>query len=147
MDRQTSTLRLPLHPDIVVVAQCRRGLLRQPRQETAQARRVPIPAGAQRCHPPLPRRNQRTPKALYLDQGSEQNYRRRQARAPSVRFDPLAHAAGLTLDGYCKSTGIFPSFLKIDVEGYEVAVLRGAQGMLSRLDRPALVFEYYPDAF
>ena len=54
----------------------------------------------------------------------------------------LAHAAGLTLDGYCKSTGVFPTFLKIDVEGYEVAVLRGAQGMLSRLDRPALVFEY-----
>lgn len=59
----------------------------------------------------------------------------------------LAHAAGLTLDGYCKSTGVFPTFLKIDVEGYEVAVLRGAQGMLSRLDRPALIFEYFPDAF
>jgi FkbM family methyltransferase len=58
----------------------------------------------------------------------------------------LAHAAGVTLDGFCKSAGVFPTFLKIDVEGYEVAVLRGAQGMLSRLDRPALVFEYYPEA-
>jgi FkbM family methyltransferase len=57
----------------------------------------------------------------------------------------LAHAAGITLDGFYGSSGILPSLLKIDVEGYEVAVLRGAQGMLSRLDRPALVFEYYPD--
>jgi len=57
----------------------------------------------------------------------------------------LAHAAGITLDGFYGSSGILPSLLKIDVEGYEVAVLRGAQGMLARLDRPALVFEYYPD--
>ena len=57
----------------------------------------------------------------------------------------LAHAAGVTLDGFYGSSGILPSLLKIDVEGYEIAVLRGAQGMLSRIDRPALVFEYYPD--
>jgi FkbM family methyltransferase len=61
--------------------------------------------------------------------------------------DGLAHAAGMTLDGFHGSTGVFPTLLKIDVEGYETAVLRGAQCMLSRLDRPALVFEYYPDAF
>ena len=42
--------------------------------------------GTQRCHPPLPRRHQRKPKALYLDQGPQQNHRRRQARAPSVRL-------------------------------------------------------------
>jgi FkbM family methyltransferase len=59
----------------------------------------------------------------------------------------LVHAAGITLDGFCKSAGVLPTLLKIDVEGYEVAVLHGAQGMLSRLDRPALAFEYYPDAF
>ena len=29
------------------------------------------------------------PKTLYLDQGPQQNHRRRQTRAPSVRFDPL----------------------------------------------------------
>jgi hypothetical protein len=90
MGRQTSAFRLPLHPDLRLMAQCRRGLLRQPRKETAQARRVPIPARTQGCHPSLPRRNQRKPKTLYLDQGPEQNHRRRQTRAPSVRFAPLA---------------------------------------------------------
>ena len=49
------------------------------------------PPRSQRCHPPLPRRYQCKPKALYLDQGPQQNHRRRQARAPSVRFDPLSH--------------------------------------------------------
>jgi hypothetical protein len=91
-NRNASTLHLPLHPDISLVAQCRRGLLRQPRKETAQTRRFPVPAGTQRCHPPLRRRHQRKPRALYLDQGSEQNHRRRQARAPSVRFDPLGRS-------------------------------------------------------
>jgi FkbM family methyltransferase len=60
--------------------------------------------------------------------------------------DTLAHAAGITLDDFHKSAGVRPILLKIDVEGYEAAVLRGAQGMLSRPDRPAIVFEYYPDA-
>jgi transposase len=54
-------------PTIGLVAQCRRGLIRQPRKETAQTRCVPIPARTQRCHPPLPRRHQRKPKVLYLD--------------------------------------------------------------------------------
>ena len=76
-------------PTSALVAQCRRGLLRQPRKETTQTWRVPIPAGAQKCHPPLRRPNQRKPQALYLDQGSKQNHRCRQTRTPSVRFDPL----------------------------------------------------------
>jgi FkbM family methyltransferase len=57
----------------------------------------------------------------------------------------LTHAAGVTLDGFSASSGSLPTLLKIDVEGYEIAVLRGAQAMLSRPDRPALAFEYYPD--
>jgi hypothetical protein len=70
MDRQTSAPRLPFHPNICLVAQCCRGLLRQRRKETAKARRVPLPAGTQRCQPSLPRRNQRKPKALQTKNAS-----------------------------------------------------------------------------
>lgn len=59
----------------------------------------------------------------------------------------FVHAAGMTLDAFRESAGVFPTLIKIDVEGYEVAVLRGAQGLLTRPDRPALSFEYYPELF
>jgi FkbM family methyltransferase len=60
--------------------------------------------------------------------------------------DQLAQARGITLDEFCASTGAFPQLLKIDVEGSETAVLRGARGLLSRPDRPAVLFEYNPVA-
>jgi transposase len=87
--RETSALRLPLHPHIRFLAQRRRGLLRQTHNEASQTWCVPISARTQKRHPPLPRRRQRKPQALYLDQGPEQNHRRGQTRAPSVRFDSL----------------------------------------------------------
>src|SRR5262249_29974300 len=59
--------------------------------------------------------------------------------------DALAHAPGVTLDGFLSFAGMLPALVKIDVEGSEVAVLRGAQRLLARPDRPALVFEYNPD--
>jgi FkbM family methyltransferase len=60
--------------------------------------------------------------------------------------DKLAQAKGITLDEFCSSAGAFPKLLKIDVEGSETAVLRGARDMLSRPDRPAILFEYNPVA-
>lgn len=36
-----------------------------------------------------------------------------------------------TLDGYSERAGIAPNLVKIDVEGAEVAVLRGAQRLLA----------------
>jgi FkbM family methyltransferase len=62
---------------------------------------------------------------------------------PQAR-DKLAHAEGITLDDFYASVGAFPGLLKIDAEGSEVAVLRGAKGLLSRSDRPAILFEYNP---
>lgn len=58
--------------------------------------------------------------------------------------DCLAYAAGMTLDGFYSSVGDLPALLKIDVEGSEIAVLRGAQRLLSRRDRPALILEHNP---
>ncbi len=58
--------------------------------------------------------------------------------------DRLAQATGITLDGFSASAGALPQLVKIDVEGSEASVLRGAQGLLSRPDRPAILFEYNP---
>src|ERR1700740_2302530 len=91
MDRKPSPVRLPLHSDVSLLAERHRELLCKPHQKAPQAWRVSLPPGTQRCHPPLPRRHQCKPKALYLDQGPQQNHRRRQARAPNVRFNPLAY--------------------------------------------------------
>src|ERR1700722_18434953 len=96
MDRKPSAVRLPLHSDVSLLAQRRRELLRETHQKAPQARRVPLPPGTQRCHPPLPRRHQCKPKALYLDQGPQQDHHRRQARAPIVRFDPLASGQNIS---------------------------------------------------
>lgn len=58
--------------------------------------------------------------------------------------DRLVYAAGLTLDEFVMTLGIVPALVKIDVEGSEVKVLRGARHLLKRTDRPALMFEYNP---
>jgi FkbM family methyltransferase len=60
--------------------------------------------------------------------------------------DKLVQAGGITLDEFRSSAGAFPQLVKIDVEGSEPAVLRGARGLLSRPDRPAVIFECNPVA-
>jgi hypothetical protein len=58
--------------------------------------------------------------------------------------DRLVQAKGITLDEFCSSVQAVPQLLKIDVEGSEVASLRGARDLLSRPDRPAILFEQNP---
>ena len=60
--------------------------------------------------------------------------------------DKLVQAGGIALDEFCSSAGAFPHLVKIDVEGSEPAVLRGAGRLLSRPDRPAVMFECNPVA-
>ena len=90
MARTPSAMDVPFHTDIGFLAQRRRGLLRDPHKAQAQARRLSIRRRPASRDQPLPRRAQSAIKALHLDRRSRQNHRRRQARAPSVRFDPLA---------------------------------------------------------
>lgn len=48
-----------------------------------------------------------------------------------------------SLDGLCVELDLRPDLIKIDVEGYELAVLAGAREILGR-DRPALFLELHP---
>lgn len=48
-----------------------------------------------------------------------------------------------SLDGLCAELDLRPDLIKIDVEGYELAVLAGAREILGR-DRPALFLELHP---
>ncbi len=58
--------------------------------------------------------------------------------------DRMVFAAGLTLDEFSHSLGVMPTLIKVDVEGSEVDVLRGAQHLLTCEEKPALMFEYNP---
>ena len=89
MARTPSAMDAPFHPDIGFLAQRRRGLLRNPHKAQAQARRLSLRRRPASRHQPLPRRAQSAIEGLHLDRQSRRNHRRSQARAPSVRFDPL----------------------------------------------------------
>jgi FkbM family methyltransferase len=57
--------------------------------------------------------------------------------SPQRRSDPLLKAVevktrSLTLDQFCKDRGVEPDVLKIDVEGSELLVLRGARDLMRR---------------
>jgi FkbM family methyltransferase len=55
-----------------------------------------------------------------------------------------ARANAIPLDTFCARTGSRPSLLKIDAEGSEPAVLRGAADLLASSEPPALLFEFNP---
>jgi transposase len=71
------------------LAQRRRRLLRQADEAAFETRRLPFGRRPSGCHQPVPRRTQPRLEALHMDRRSRQNHRRRQARAPSVGFNPL----------------------------------------------------------
>jgi transposase len=87
--RAPPSVRLSLHADLLLLAQCRRNLLRQAQQTPTQKRSVPLDRQSPDRHQPLHRRNQRRPHTVRLDRQSQQDRRRRQTWAPSVRFDQL----------------------------------------------------------
>jgi hypothetical protein len=49
----------------------------------------------------------------------------------------------VTLDGFTEDRQLVPDLVKIDVEGNELAVLEGAQGLLDRV-RPVVLLESWP---
>jgi FkbM family methyltransferase len=64
---------------------------------------------------------------------------------PEVRDRPAARidSTSFSLDSFCSKRGLKPDVIKVDVEGAEVQVLRGARNLLSTL--PIVVFcEVHP---
>ena len=52
-----------------------------------------------------------------------------------------------SLDEYCQARSVWPDVLKIDVEGAEWMVLRGAEAALRRPTPPAILFECLPETY
>jgi FkbM family methyltransferase len=65
--------------------------------------------------------------------------------SPEADGDPAAIEIPLrTVDLLCAELGFRPDLMKVDVEGYELAALRGARGVLAE-NRPLLFLEIHPD--
>jgi len=47
----------------------------------------------------------------------------------------------ITIDDYCQERDNLPDFIKLDVDGYEFSVLKGAEKTI-KLKRPPIYFEY-----
>jgi FkbM family methyltransferase len=60
--------------------------------------------------------------------------------------DRIAKVVAVTLDRFVADLELQPDLVKIDVEGGEIRVLRGAAAMLSSARKPALSFELFPQA-
>ena len=65
--------------------------------------------------------------------------------SPEAAGEPGALEIPLrTLDELCAELGFRPDAVKVDVEGYEIAALRGARGLLAE-SRPLLFLEVHPE--
>jgi len=51
----------------------------------------------------------------------------------------------ITLDDYCLKHKVTPDWLLIDVEGYEIAVLKGAKNLLKKHEKIKIIVEMHPN--
>ena len=86
----------------------------------------------------------------YTVEGQEQSLissidRRLPTQVVSVEVSASERIGVRTLDGFCEAQGVARvDFLKLDVEGHELSVLRGAQGMLEAGAVSLIQFEFGP---
>lgn len=66
--------------------------------------------------------------------------------APGVQVETMpVRISTIKIDTYCERSTYQPDFIKIDVEGHELAVLRGAERLLSSGNPPMLMVEVQSD--
>ena len=86
-----SALRLPLHPDFLLLAQCRRGLLRQADPKPDQTRRVPVDRRPPGRHQPLSTARPTTnPSRLFWTADPDQIIAAVRRGYQALDLDPLA---------------------------------------------------------
>lgn len=80
--------------------------------------------------------------SMFYERGSsgENTLSRTHSRIPEAK---AVEVQVTTLDAFCKACGIVPALIKIDIEGFELHALRGAQSVL-RECRPTLLMEVHP---
>jgi FkbM family methyltransferase len=82
---------------------------------------------------------------LYINEngaGTNSLYKRR-LEGLGISFDRAETVQITTVDDYCRENNIFHiNFMKIDVEGHELAVTQGAMGMLKKQAIDYIQFEY-----
>lgn len=54
-------------------------------------------------------------------------------------------SAGISIDDFCNNTNFIPNHIKIDVDGNELLVLKGAMKTLQNLDLKSILIELYKD--
>jgi len=66
-------------------------------------------------------------------------------RSHTEKLEPVTKQCvrSITLDKYCQSENLIPKLIKIDVEGHELNVIRGAMDII-RHHRPHMVVEIWP---
>jgi FkbM family methyltransferase len=63
------------------------------------------------------------------------------------RVSPLSVPV-VTLDAYCQSEGLEPDWLLVDIEGFEIAALEGARGLIQRRRGSlGIIVEMHPDVW
>lgn len=65
------------------------------------------------------------------------------APSPDHTSSEMTKTPTVTLDDLTKDCRVIPTHVKIDVEGFEVAVLRGGRDLLRRTDAPLLFLELH----
>lgn len=78
--------------------------------------------------------------------GAENSGCSRVANRAEIACGPnLLQVDSITLDAFCSAKGLLPNCLKIDVEGFEVNVLRGAREIIGQVSSEVAIFvELHP---
>src|SRR4029077_19528668 len=128
--RAPRALDLPLHPDLGLLVECRRGFLRQAHQTSPEARGVSLARRPPGRDQPLHRRAQPGTQALCLDRRAGGDHRQGQARASNVGDDPLAYRVPARWQRVALMLAIMPFWTSYLVRSYSWLLVLAPNGVV-----------------